>query len=67
MDGLWPFYPIGIVGLAAGVRGRCGSLFDIWWGSASAGSGNTYPLTGNTFAQIANMIVPWNGTTVQLA
>jgi hypothetical protein len=63
-DSSWPFFPIGLVSTQAGHRGRHGTLFDIWWGSSGTASADTYPADGSRqFAQLANIILPWNGST----
>lgn len=48
-----------------GVRGaNKGVLYDMWWGSTIAATGDTYPGDGtNQFAQFADVILPWNGST----
>lgn len=68
IDNAWMMLPIGIAGLTAGNRGRHGTLNDLWLGSTTVVSGDTYPNTGtNLFAQFGNLIVPWNGGGVHLS
>lgn len=63
-DASWDFFPIGIASTTTLNRGRMGSLFDIWWGSTGTSSADTYPNDASKqFAQLGNIILPWNGTT----
>jgi len=64
----WPIMPIGLLSTTGMHRGRKGALYDIWWGSTAAGSGNTYPEDGsNQFVQFGHLIFPWNGSTPEIA
>lgn len=59
-----PIMPIGLASLTGSHRGRKGALYDLWWGSSSAGNGNTYPDDATkVLAQFGHLIFPWNGTT----
>lgn len=65
-------YPLSNIHLACatlGARGaRKGSLYDLWWGSTAAATGDTYPGDGSAaFAQFGHLIFPWNGTTPLIA
>jgi hypothetical protein len=63
-DSSWPFFPIGIASTQASHRGRHGTLYDIWWGSSATASADTYPADGSRqFAQLGNIILPWDGST----
>lgn len=62
IDGAWPMWPIGLACITAGLRGRHGTLFDLWLGSSAAPSGDMYPNdASNQFAQFSNIIIPWGG------
>lgn len=64
----WPMLPLGMACNTAGVRGRHGSFYDLWAGSASVATGDTYPGDGsNQFAQFGCIILPWNGGAVNLS
>lgn len=63
----WSIWPMGIASITAGVRGRIGSMTDMWWGSRGAITGDTYDVTSKTFAQFGDLIVPWNGTVPLIA
>lgn len=68
IDGNWPFHPMGFASLAAGVRGRHGQLFDIWYGSTGVPTGDDYPSAGtHLFAQFGQIIVPWDGSVPTIA
>lgn len=65
-DGNWPLTPIGVASLDAGQRGRHGELFDLWFGSVGANSGDTYPGDGTRqLVQFGHMVFPWDGTPQQ--
>lgn len=65
LDSNWPMLPLTVFGITGGMRGRLGTMIDLWAGNAPNGS--SYP-TGvtNQFAQFGNLIVPWNGTVPTL-
>jgi hypothetical protein len=70
LNGQNSFSPIGLFSLTPSNKGRHGSLFDIWWGpgqySATA-AGIQYPgAINNAFTQFGPIVVPWNGTLVQM-
>lgn len=69
VSGEWPFWPLGIDCSTAGVRGRHGTLVDLWFGSSNVPSGDSYPATGTTgqFAQFGVLIIPWNNGAVNLS
>lgn len=67
IDGAWPMWPIGLASPTAGVRGRHGTLVDIWYGSHNVPSGDMYPTDGsNQFAQIGDLIIPWGGNAAPI-
>lgn len=62
-DGHWPLTPIGLASLSGGSIGRHGELFDLWFGSAQATHGDTYPGDGSRqLAQFGHLVFPWDGT-----
>lgn len=64
----WPIFPIGFGSVTVGSRGRHGTFQDLWFGSTNANSGDTYPnAPTNLFAQLGNLVWPWNGSTVSLS
>lgn len=64
IDAGWPMAPLGFVGTTAGARGHHGSFYDLWVGSSTAVSLDTYPSTGtNLFLQAGVLIYPWDGST----
>lgn len=67
IDSNWPMLPVAAVGLTSGVRGILGSVFDFWFGSGGRGTADTYPATGNSFAQFGCFILPWDGSTPLLS
>lgn len=68
VSGEWPMLPLGAVSVTAPVRGRMGQFQDMWTGSAGANTGDTYPSgASNQFAQFGALILPWNGSAVQLS
>lgn len=69
VDGTWPIWPLGLNSGTVGVRGRHGTIQDLWYGSSNVPSGDSYPATGTTgqFAQFGNIIVPWNNGPVNLS
>lgn len=63
----WPMWPLGLAFSTAGVRGRHGSLTDLWTGSYSIAVGDTYPADGsNQFVQWSYLIFPWDGGSINL-
>jgi len=63
----WPFSPMGVVSETTGVRGRIGTLVDIWWGSSYLQEGVTYPNDDSRqFVQFGNIILPWNGSVPRI-
>jgi hypothetical protein len=67
IDGSWPMLPIGLSSSSVGVKGRHGTLADIWLGSNTIPDGDTYPLATTDFVQVGSLILPWNGGPVNLA
>jgi hypothetical protein len=64
----YPLMPVGLVSITASNRGRHGVVFDLWWGLASNGEGDTYPNDATrTFAQIGDLVVKWDGSTMLTA
>ena len=64
IDSSWDMWPLGIACLTTGIRGRHGSLFDLWAVSSSRASGDMIPGDGsNQFAVCMPFIIPWNGST----
>ena len=65
----YPLSPIYVASETLGVRGaQKGALYDIWWGSTTPQTGETYPADGsNTFAQFGDLVVPWNGSIPLIA
>lgn len=64
----WALYPVGVAGLTTGARGRHGTFFDLWAGSAAVASGDTYPGDGsNQFIQAGVLVMPWNGGAFNLS
>lgn len=67
LDNNWPMLPIGIWSSTTGMRGRLGTMNDIWAGSNSVSLGTTYPASGAQFIQVGNLIFPWNGGAVNIS
>lgn len=69
VDGTWPMWPLGLNSGTVGVRGRHGTIQDLWYGSSNIPTGDSYPATGTTgqFAQFGNIIVVWNNGPVNLS
>lgn len=68
IDATWDLWPVGLACLTTGIRGRHGTLFDAWFGSAVIADGECYPDDGSKqFAQFGCWVLPWNGTTVTLS
>jgi hypothetical protein len=58
-----PFFPIGLLSLTTSHRGRHGSLFDLWYGMTIIANSDTYPNDASRqFAQLGDLILPWNGS-----
>lgn len=62
-------YPMGVVSMAVGMRGKHGVIYDSWWGPGILKANNIDPyfstltFDSNTFVQIDEMIWPWNGAS----
>lgn len=68
ISGEWPMLPLGAIGVTSTIRGRHGTFQDLWTASGGANTGDTYPSgASNQFAQFGALILPWNGTAVQLS
>lgn len=66
--GGWLMCPIGLACVEAAQFGRKGELFDMWWGSTTRSTGDTYPSDGSyQFVQIGDLILPWNGTLPEVS
>lgn len=68
LNGKWPIFPVAIHNYdGGGSKGRLGTLFDFYGGSASVASGNSYPANGTFLAaQVGHFIHPWNGTVPRI-
>lgn len=63
IDSSWDMWPIGIASPTSGVRGRHGSLFDLWFISSARALADMIPGDGsNQFACFTPVIEPWNGS-----
>lgn len=64
ISGDWPMTRIGLTSGNAGIYGRHGELYDLWWGSTGVSTGDGYPASGTTkqFVQFHHLITPWNTT-----
>ncbi len=62
-DGEWPMYPLG-VWTTGTKRGRVGTVSDMWLGSTGTNEADHYPDTGtlHQFAQVGDLIIPWDST-----
>jgi len=69
IDGGYYIGPMGIYNHATvNARGRQGSIFDLWWGSATFANGDTLPNdTTRTYIALRDFIHPWDGTVVSTA
>lgn len=64
LSNAWVMCPIGVISTTALNNGRKGYLSDIWWGSTTRLTGDTYPNDGSyQFVQFGDMILPWDGST----
>lgn len=70
IDGAWDFYPIGFATNSGLVRGRHGSLHDIWWAPSALVNGDTAPNDAGDrqFVKMGGLWLPWHpgGATVPL-
>lgn len=63
IDNSWDMWPIGAACVTAGIRGRHGNFFDLWFVSNSRASSDMIPADGsNQFAVFKPLIFPWNGS-----
>jgi hypothetical protein len=66
--GSWPMLPIGLASETAAHVGRKGGLYDIWWGSVTRNTGDSYPNdTSYQFVQFGDIILPWSGVLPQVS
>lgn len=65
ISGEWIMVPTGICCNTTGIKGRHGTLQDLWLGSGSIATGDTYGTA--QFVQIGGLILPWNGGAVNLS
>lgn len=68
LSGEWPMFPIGFyVPNTPSHRGRHGTFYDLWMGSTSVVTADTYPSDGSMqFVQAGPLVFPWNGApTIQ--
>lgn len=67
IDGAWAMLPIGISCNTVGIRGRHGTLVDLWFGQSPIPTADTYPNdASNQFVEVFPLIMPWNGGAVNL-
>jgi hypothetical protein len=68
LDGGYPITSIGMYSNTVGKTGRHGQAEDIWWGSITPATGDSYPNDGSAqFMQIGNLVYPWDGTPLTIA
>lgn len=66
-SGAYPICPIGIYCPTAGLRGRLGELYDLWWGSTILNDGDHYPADATRlFVQLNDLVHVWGGGTALL-
>lgn len=66
IDGTWMALPIGISCNTVGIRGRHGTMQDLWFSQSPIPTGDTYPDVTNQFVEVFPLILPWNGGPVHL-
>jgi hypothetical protein len=61
----WPMNKMGLACGTPGLYGRHGEVSDMWWGSVTPSTGDTYPASGTLkqFIHIKDVILPWNQST----
>lgn len=69
-DNEYPLFTLGVAGVTTGGRGRIGLVTDVWlpnWNPRV--TGDQYPDSGTLrqFAQIGNMVYPWNRSIVNVS
>lgn len=62
----WPLAPVALACSTTGLRGRHGTMPDLWLGSSARASGDTYPTGTPQFAQFGCLVFPWDGSTPAL-
>lgn len=68
LDGSYPFTNIGLWSVTSGMKGRHGTLVDLWFGSTTPATQDTYPNDASRqFVQVGDLIYPWNGTVMSIA
>jgi hypothetical protein len=59
----WVMCPMGLASTTVNHVGRKGALYDMWWGSVTRSTGDSYPNdTSYQFAQFGDFILPFDGT-----
>jgi hypothetical protein len=67
-SGDFPLVTCGITSVTVGARGRHGNIFDLWWGSTTPVTGDTYPNDATRqFIHLGNIVTPWDGSVPVLA
>lgn len=65
ISGEWPIFTIGLISNTVGVKGKHGTVFDLFYGLAASGEGDTYPNDATKqFVTFGDLVHPWNGTTL---
>lgn len=69
IDSNWPILDAHIICPTTGIRGDHGTLTDVWYGSSSVATADSYNAAGSLeFVQFGNAIYSWDGaTTVTLS
>lgn len=68
LDGGYVIATPGLYSTTVGSVGRHGQIEDLWWGSTTPATGDTYPSGGSaTFLQAGDMVFPWDGTALTIA
>jgi hypothetical protein len=66
-SGEWPLFPVFVDSVIVPTRGRKGMLYDFWFGSSGLANGTQYPADASrTFAQMGQVVVPWDGTAIAI-
>lgn len=65
LSGAWPLFDIGLLSDTATVRGKHGTVADLYYGLAASGEGDTYPNDATKiWVTFGDLVHPWNGTTL---
>jgi hypothetical protein len=64
-------YPMGLFSLTSGVKGRHGTIADMWWGQddmmVPVRHGSTYPVSGTgTHLSYCGVVLPWDGSIFRI-